>query len=113
MGKAILVVLTNAADGRHEEFNDWYDNIHLDEIVALECMEGAQRYQAAGTQDGSEPPFRYLAIYETNTDDPEEVFGALGKAAADGMDMSGPLDMQNIAVWLFTEHGARKVAPPS
>ena len=34
-------------------------------------------------------------------------------AAADGMDMSGPLDMQNIAVWLFTEHGARKVAPPS
>jgi len=59
-----MVVLTNPLDDRHEEFNDWYDNRHLADLLDLEGMESAQRYRLK-LGDG----WTYMAIYDVETDD--------------------------------------------
>jgi hypothetical protein len=62
MGK--MLVFTNALDGRDEEFNRWYDEIHLPEVLALGVFTGAQRLRLGDAQMLPEQRFRYLAIYE-------------------------------------------------
>ncbi len=62
MGK--MLVYTNAREGRDEEFNRWYDEIHLPEVLALPAFSAAQRFRLADAQMFPEQRFRYLAIYE-------------------------------------------------
>ena len=59
-----MLVFTNALPGRDEEFNRWYDEIHLPEVLALPVFTGARRLQLAPAQMFPEQRFRYLAIYE-------------------------------------------------
>lgn len=59
-----MLVFTNAVDGRDAEFNRWYDDIHLAEVLALPEFTGARRMRLAAAQMFDEQPFRYLAIYE-------------------------------------------------
>ena len=35
MPKFNLFALTNPTDGRDEEFNDWYTNVHLTDVLKL------------------------------------------------------------------------------
>lgn len=99
MGKYALLVHTNAAQGRDDEFNEWYDNVHLGEVLEVEGFTAAQRF---ALQDPNAPADarRYLAIYEMETDDPQATLAALG-AAAPNMQMSDALaaDSASITVW--------------
>jgi hypothetical protein len=63
-----LVVLSRPKDGRDAEYNDWYSNIHLDDVVRLHGVKSAQRFRATTSMSSHEPP-PYLAIYEIETDD--------------------------------------------
>lgn len=74
-----FVVLTNAVEGRDAEFNDWYSNVHLADVVAIPGILGAERYELAEAQRSLPQPFRYLAIYEIETDDLEGVTAELGR----------------------------------
>ena len=59
-----MVVLSNSNPGRDLEFNDWYTNVHIVEVVRdLAGFESAQRFERSADQveDGTE--YRYLAIY--------------------------------------------------
>ena len=62
MNKSVLVVRTapDSPEGA-EAYNDWYDNTHLAELLALEGCTSAQRYVAP---DGGS----YVAIYEFDCD---------------------------------------------
>jgi hypothetical protein len=79
MGRYLLVVQTNAIEGRDREFNDWYDQLHIPELLAVPGVVAARRYELGEHQlgNGMEPmmsssqPFRYLAIYEIETQDDE------------------------------------------
>lgn len=64
MAKYKMVVLTNPLDGRHEEFNEWYDTRHLSDLLDLPGMQTAQRYRVV-SGDG----WQYLALYDVETDD--------------------------------------------
>ena len=67
MARNLLLVFSNPVDGREEEFNDWYTNHHLDEILAIDGFVLAQRFRlvnARMTRDAPDAPYRYLAIYE-------------------------------------------------
>ncbi len=57
-----MVVLANAVEGRDEEYNEWYTNVHIPEVLAA-GFTAAQRFKMADAQMG-EVPHRYLAIYE-------------------------------------------------
>jgi hypothetical protein len=62
-----LIVFTNAAEGRDEEFNDWYDSVHIPEILALEPFRSAQRFRVADDQAFPQT-HRYVALYQFDGD---------------------------------------------
>jgi hypothetical protein len=69
-GKAItgiLTVGTRCTDpAREDEFNEWYNGMHVLDQLGSGCYHTAYRYEAF------ERPGEYLAIYETDAPDPNE-----------------------------------------
>jgi hypothetical protein len=69
MVKAIDLVLTNAKPGQEAEFNEWYDQVHLHDILKVPGIEWAQRFRISQVKRGANydtmpAPFQYLALYE-------------------------------------------------
>lgn len=66
--KTLFIALTNPLPGKEKEYNDWYTNTHLGEVVKVEGFVSARRYKLAQAQMAqspiSEQPYKYLAIYE-------------------------------------------------
>lgn len=89
-GKRIMLVLSNAMNGREEEFNRWYDNTHVHEVIDF-CDEvvSCQRYRICNAQLQTEQPHRYLAVYEFEGE--PEVFLENLKKANERFDMSDTL----------------------
>ena len=112
MSRYSFVVLTNASGGRDKEFNEWYNNQHIPDVLKIPGFVAAQRFSIAGAQmDGTTSPWRYLALYELDTDD---LAGALKELAArvgtPAMVMSDSLDMKGIGAYVFSPIGERVVA---
>jgi len=78
-----LVVLSSPLEGREADYNDWYQNIHMRQVMAIPGFESGQRYRrsAALTQDEF---FPYLAIYEIETDDIAGALAELRRRAGNG-----------------------------
>jgi hypothetical protein len=63
MGK--MLVFTNAVEGRDDEYNEWYNDVHLKEVVATDPFKSARRFRISQVQGlPQQPDHRYLAIYE-------------------------------------------------
>ena len=77
MARHVLVALTNAADDREDEYNDWYDSTHLQDVLNVPGFVSAQRFRLSAAQRMENPPYKYLAIYEIETDDIHKTIGAL------------------------------------
>src|SRR5690625_5087278 len=73
----MLLVMTNPKKGQEDEFNDWYTNIHLPQVVSLPGFIRAKRFES-NVLEGQEPPqFKYLALYEVEGDRLDEARQAL------------------------------------
>jgi hypothetical protein len=94
-----FVVLTNAIEGREAEFNDWYTNRHLEDVLDIPGIVAAQRFKITDAQRAPKPlPYNYLAIYEIETDDLAGVVGELGRRAGTGkMPISDAMHPQRIS----------------
>jgi hypothetical protein len=57
-----MVALSNAAEGRDEEFNEWYDKVHIPDVLTVEGVLSATRYEVEG--DDPAAPQRYMTVYE-------------------------------------------------
>ena len=66
MEKWINIVETTCDPSREKEFNDWYDNIHLPDVLETPGFLAARRYVHKEFRDGRG---KYLTIYEIETDD--------------------------------------------
>jgi hypothetical protein len=67
MAKWLTVAETNCADAsRESEFNEWYDNIHLPDVLELPGMMRITRYENTEPSSGKA---KFLALYEIETDD--------------------------------------------
>lgn len=65
--KGIYLVLTNCTDSSCEaDFNKWYNDIHLRDMVATRLVSYPTRYRNVDPQPGDA---RYLAIYEVERDE--------------------------------------------
>lgn len=70
MSKHLFLVMTNAAEGRDQEFNDWYDKRHIPDVLKIPGIVAAQRFALSPVQRMKPPlPWSYFAIYEIETDD--------------------------------------------
>lgn len=102
-----MIALTRPLEGREEEFNDWYQNVHLVELCSMPGVKGAQRYKLAAPLQGyDERP--YLAVYDIECDDIRATLGAIGAASASGK-MTPGLAADNAAAYtvVFEEFGDR------
>jgi hypothetical protein len=99
-----MVVMTSPVEGREEEYNDWYQNVHLSQVVAVEGIKSAQRYKVCRTYTES-PSHPYLAIYEIETDHIDEpVAGIIAEMEAGDMVISDAMDT-NIVTVMYEEIG--------
>jgi hypothetical protein len=64
MADNLMVVLSNSKPDLEDEFNDWYSNVHIVEVVdKLDGFEAAQRFALAPGQVEGDAPWMYLALY--------------------------------------------------
>jgi hypothetical protein len=95
MPKAIMFVQSRpSAPEREDEYNDWYTNIHLPDVLDIPGITAARRFKAS---DAAPPPDgspEYCAVYELDVDDLSSVMPALAERFADGrMRMSDAMEM--------------------
>lgn len=94
-----LVVFSNPLPGQDEEYNRWYTDEHLDDVLKVPGFVGAQRYSFASPPGAPPPEWNYLALYEIHRDRVDEAFPGLFEATAAGrMPVSPTLDSDNIAM---------------
>jgi hypothetical protein len=101
----VLLVLTNSMPGQSDEFNRWYDETHLSDVLAVPGIVSARRFRIAPEQmrGRRERPYEYLAIYEIESDDPKAVADEIAARGASGSIVISPaLDLRKSLVQLFT-----------
>jgi hypothetical protein len=96
MAKHVLLVFSNPAEGAEDEYNRWYNDVHLPEVVQTDGFVSAQRFKLDDGASGVVAQ-RYLAIYEVDTDDVELAKKTLAEAAGT-YQMSKAIDLGNTAL---------------
>lgn len=91
-----LIVHTSPADGREDEYNAWYDDVHLAEFSALPGVLNGRRFKVVSPDPDAKPV--YAAIYETSAN-PGQVFASMNEAIKNGtMHMSDAIDQSSVVV---------------
>ena len=81
MAKRLMLALSNAAAGRDKEFNDWYDEVHIPDVLSVEGVLSATRFELES--DDPAAAHRYLTVYELDREGPA-VMGDIIEGMASG-----------------------------
>lgn len=113
--KFIQIVYSDPLPGRDDEFNEWYDNVHVPQLLAVPGMLSAQRYTLLDSEmyrapGGRPPEHRYAIIYEMEGD-----VGAIMQKIQEGVAagqivMHDSLDMDSWRLAFWTPRGAKAEA---
>lgn len=101
--KHLCIVLTEPVDGKTAEFDDYYEHVHLDEVLQTTGWQSAQRFVLAD-EIGQRCPLPYLALYEVEADDPKDVIRKMNDTRSERQ-QSDALNRRTAAVWVFSETG--------
>ena len=104
--KTLYIVKANPIIGREDEFNRWYDEIHLDEVLQISGFKSAQRFIVTEQQMQASQSHSYLAIYELD-DDLEKTLQNLREAS--WLTMNDALDFATIDVSVVRAFGEKKL----
>ncbi|HLI63025.1 MAG TPA: hypothetical protein VKV05_06475 [Terriglobales bacterium] len=108
-----MIVLSNPVAGKDAEFNEWYDHQHIPDLLNIPGFAAAQRFKLAETQlrDGAKP-YRYLAVWEIETDDLAGVFHELSaRRGTPEVVASDAIDSANVQSYVFMPVTPRVTAP--
>ncbi|RVT94216.1 DUF4286 family protein [Sphingomonas crocodyli] len=83
MARYILMVVTSPVEGKGEEYNRWYNEQHLRDVLSCDGFERAERFELTVPVMGQFPG-KYVALYEMESDDPMRDFGKLGAKMQSG-----------------------------
>jgi hypothetical protein len=100
MARHLFVVYTNPAQGGEQEYNDWYSNRHLADLLAMPGVVSARRFMLADAQMSEVPQaFKYLALYEIETDDLRDFIAEMASRSGTAvMPISGALSKTTSAI---------------
>ncbi len=113
--KFIQIVFSNPLPGRDDEFNEWYDNVHIPELLAVPGMLSAQRYEIRDAEiyhmeGGAVPEHRYALIYEMEGD-VDAIMNKIQQGVADGkINMADCLDMSSWRLSFWDPRGPKVTA---
>ncbi|SRR6266404_450664 len=101
-----LIVLTRPAEGREQEYLDWYQNTHLHQVVDVPGFVSAQFFKLAANLVEGNPTYPYCAIYEVNADDFGVAMAELQRrSGSDSLIMSDALDLTRAYIAGYEEMG--------
>ncbi|MCZ4314368.1 hypothetical protein O4H66_13230 [Comamonadaceae bacterium G21597-S1] len=80
MKKYLTIAMTNAAEGREADYNDWYENQHVFDVLAIPGVKSAQRFRMSD-QSRQQLGYRYMALYEIETADITDIHKAIAQRA--------------------------------
>jgi hypothetical protein len=93
MARHHLLAFTNPAAGREDEFNRWYDERHVPDLLAVPGFVSAQRFALTDATGQGKPGWTYLALYELDTDDPDALMAEVrARLGTEAMPVSDTLD---------------------
>jgi hypothetical protein len=78
MARHVFVVFSEPAEGQEDEYNDWYSNTHIHDLLKIPGLVRASRYVLSenvvtptGPNASPAAPSgqKYLALYEIEADD--------------------------------------------
>ena len=84
--RGILIVLMNCNDpAREDEFNQWYSDVHIPDILDTGLWHTAYRYEMVAPEAhlGTAARAKFLAIFETDHSDPAKAAQETMKSGAD------------------------------
>ncbi len=84
MAKYVMFVMTNCAPGTDAEFNDWYNRIHLPDVLKVPGIVAAQRYKLTDEQRRTtRPDYGYMAAYEIESNNLPKTFSLMNEGLKD------------------------------
>ncbi len=98
--RTLYTVKSNPVSGREDEFNAWYTDVHMAEVLRIPGFLSAQRFELASQQMQPDQSHNYMAVYEIDGDDISGVFEAL--RGASWLTLSDALDMSSVEISVFT-----------
>lgn len=104
MGKYTLIVAAQPVAGREVEWHRWYDNVHLDEVLAIAGFVSATRLHGI---DGIAAMGPWLAIYGIEATDDAMAHGALARLQSAPLTTSVAMDPGSVTFALFREGVSR------
>ena len=109
MAKHCYVVYSAPVPGREDEYNRWYNDQHIPDVLRVPGFTAAQRFRL-DAEDATEGA-RYLALYEMETDDPSATLIDLQALAGTPlMVMSDAMNMGAVSASVFSAITERFVA---
>jgi hypothetical protein len=87
--KSAFLMFSSPADVEREgEYNDWYQNVLVPDVLKIPGVVAARRYRLADDQGAMFTGFangnRYLAMYDIDGSDPKSVNAEIMTRVADG-----------------------------
>jgi hypothetical protein len=106
-GNQLLLVFTNPVAGRDDEYNAWYDEVHLADVCRVPGIIDAQRYELVPTGgDSAQPPaHRHLTVYELDRDGSEVLGELMTRAGGPEMRPCEALDLTTISMTIWRPRG--------
>src|SRR5580704_12518935 len=93
MAKHVIVSVVGPVVGREAEFHDWYETVHIPEVLALPNFVHAFRYAPKSSLPGLPPaPTGHMTIFEVDTPDVDSAVTTLADALP-SLTMSDAVDL--------------------
>ena len=109
------IVFSNPTKGKEAEFNEWYDTVHIPQLLEVPGMLSAKRfalhdcdlYRVPG---GQVPEHGYMCVYQMEGD-VNTIMSEIRARVADGrVTMSDCLDLPSSRMSFWTQQGDEFVA---
>ena len=108
----INLVEVNVAPSREAEFADWYQNVHMGDVLDTPGFAGARHYETKEFRDGRG---KYLNVYYVETNDIERTMQVRRERREDEKKRGRYRDRLTIPVWrdVLWKRIAERAAPDS
>jgi hypothetical protein len=106
MPRAIMMAFSQPTNpGMEDRYNDWYDNVHLKDVLDIPGITSATRYKLSDTQQSKRidaTRHAYLAVYDVEADDIQSVIDEIGsRARTPRMEISDAISMADTKAVIY------------
>lgn len=100
MPRLLMVSFNNARPGREDDFDRWYDERHLRDVLGVKHFVKAQRFRIDPAAGGAAFGFRYMTIFEADSEDIQALTVALAeRAGTELMPLTDAMADERLRLW--------------